>query len=151
MSELTGDEGTGGDPTETKTARRRNRWLLFTVLGTLTAVLLAAVGVVAFYSKTAYDALDNINREPTIMPTGTNRPPTVAPVPGQEHAPINIVLMGSDTRGAERGRSDVLQLLHVSGDRTQVYLMSLPATPGSTSPAAARRRSTPPTRGAGRR
>ncbi|WP_226966376.1 hypothetical protein [Tessaracoccus defluvii] len=85
------------------------------------------------------------------MPTtgSSNRPPTVEPVPGVEHAPLNIVLMGSDTRGDERGRSDVLQLLHISGDRKGVYLMSIPVTRGSTSPAAGRRRSTPPTRGAG--
>ena len=37
-----------------------------------------------------------------------------------------MVLMGSDTRGGERGRSDVLQLLHISGDRQNVFLMSIP-------------------------
>ena len=126
MSELIGDTGNDPGPVEEPTGRRRNRWLLLAVLGTLIAVVLAAVGVVAFYGKSAYDALDNIKREPSIMPTANKRPPSVAPVPGTEHPPMNIVLMGSDTRGAERGRSDVLQLLHISGDRSQVFLMSVP-------------------------
>lgn len=109
--------------------RRRNRWLLFTVLGLVVAVVLGAVGLAGYYAKSAVDALDNINREPTLMPTGPRplpRPSSVAPQPGVVEPPLNIVLMGTDTRGTERGRSDVLQLLHISGDRKHVFLMSIP-------------------------
>ena len=108
--------------------KRRNRRVLFVVLALLVAIVAGGIGLASYYAKSALDALDNITREPTIMPTATstNRPATVEPVPGVEHAPLNFVLMGSDTRGGERGRSDVLQLLHISGDRTGVYLMSIP-------------------------
>ncbi|MBK7820195.1 MAG: LCP family protein [Tessaracoccus sp.] len=104
--------------------KRRNRWLLFTVLGILVALVLGSIGVAAWYGKSAFDALDNISRDPGLMPTG-QRPAPVEPVDAAK-APINMVLMGSDTRGGERGRSDVLQLLHISGDRQNVFLMSIP-------------------------
>lgn len=105
--------------------RRRNRWLLFTVLGLVVALVVGAISIAGYYAKSAVDALDKVNREPTLMPTGP-RPTPVAPQPGVVEPPLNIVLMGTDTRGAERGRSDVLQLLHISGDRKQVFLMSIP-------------------------
>ncbi|WP_158522707.1 LCP family protein [Tessaracoccus aquimaris] len=103
--------------------KRRNRRLLFTVLGVMLAVVLAAVGIVGYYAKSAVDALDNIQRDPSMMPTGP-RPTPVAP--GPKGTPMNIVLMGSDHRGGERGRSDVLQVMHISADRSQVFLMSIP-------------------------
>ncbi len=107
--------------------KRRNRRVLFVVLALLVAIIVGGIGLASYYAKSALDALDNISREPTIMPTDSaNRPATVEPAPGVEHAPLNFVLMGSDTRGDERGRSDVLQLLHISGDRKGVYLMSIP-------------------------
>ena len=111
------------DPRRAKTEKRRNRWLLFSVLGVLVAVLLAGIGIATWYGKSAVDALDNLNRDSNLMPTG-ERPAPVDPVEGK--APLNMVLMGSDTRGGERGRSDVLQLLHISGDRQNVFLMSIP-------------------------
>ena len=111
------------DPRRAKTEKRRNRRLLFSVLGVLVAVLLAGIGIATWYGKSAVDALDNINRDSNLMPTG-ERPAPVDPVEGK--APLNMVLMGSDTRGGERGRSDVLQLLHISGDRQNVFLMSIP-------------------------
>ena len=111
------------DPRRAKTEKRRNRWLLFSVLGVRVAVLLAGIGIATWYGKSAVDALDNINRDSNLMPTG-ERPAPVDPVEGK--APLNMVLMGSDTRGGERGRSDVLQLLHISGDRQNVFLMSIP-------------------------
>jgi LCP family protein required for cell wall assembly len=112
------------DPRRAKRERRRNRWLLFGVLGVLVAVLLGGIGIATWYGKSAVDALDNINRDGNLMPTG-ERPAPVDPVEADK-APLNMVLMGSDTRGGERGRSDVLQLLHISGDRQNVFLMSIP-------------------------
>lgn len=43
-----------------------------------------------------------------------------------DNGSVNIVLMGSDTRGNERGRSDVLQLIHIPSNRSAVYLLSFP-------------------------
>ena len=58
------------DPRRAKTEKRRNRWLLFSVLGVLVAVLLAGIGIATWYGKSAVDALDNINRDSNLMPTG---------------------------------------------------------------------------------
>lgn len=113
-------------PRAGKGEKRRNRWLLFTVFGVLAAVVLGGIFVATWYGRSALQGLDNITREPGLMPTG-QRPEPVAPVEEKsDKPPINMVLMGSDTRGGERGRSDVLQLLHISGDRQNVFLMSIP-------------------------
>ena len=116
-------EGWADAPPRAKHEKRRNRWLLFTVLGVLVAVLIGGIGFASWYGKSALDAMDNIKRDASLTPSG-ERPAPVEPV--ADKAPINMVLMGSDTRGGERGRSDVLQLLHISGDRQNVFLMSIP-------------------------
>ncbi len=125
MTQEQQEQSNSDDTAPTRPEKRRNRWLLFGILGVVVAVVLAAVGVVGFYAKSAVDALDSIKREPSVMPTGS-RPSPVQPTSEAKAAPLNFVLMGSDHRGTERGRSDVLQLLHVSGDRKHVFLMSIP-------------------------
>lgn len=110
---------------EARPKRRRNRRPLLIGLSVLTVLILALVGVAGYYGKSMLDSLDSIKRDPTLMPT-ENRPEPVQPQPGSGAAPINFVLMGSDTLGGERGRSDVLQLLHISGDRKAAFLMSIP-------------------------
>lgn len=119
------DNDDPSEPAPDPRERRRNRRLLVGIVGLLTAIVVALAAVVGYYAKAGVDALDNINRDPSLMPTGA-RPAPVQPSNGVLKPPLNIVLMGSDTRGKERGRSDVLQLLHVSGDRRHVYLMSIP-------------------------
>ena len=63
---------------------------------------------------------------------GTDRPTEVkAKTP---HKPLNILLLGSDTRQGQTGHiggdtpglSDTTILLHISGDRTLAYGVSLP-------------------------
>jgi LCP family protein required for cell wall assembly len=39
---------------------------------------------------------------------------------------MNILLIGSDSRGSDQGRSDSFIVLHISADRKSVYLVSFP-------------------------
>lgn len=112
---------------EHRTKPKKRRRVLLTVIVVLAAALIGALAVAGYYGKSALDALDSIKREPSMTPSeGAKRPEPVATKEGQSEAPLNFVLMGSDSRGDERGRSDVLQVLHVPGDRSGAYLMSIP-------------------------
>lgn len=108
--------------------RMRDRWLLLSLVGFLSLVLILAIAVVGYYGKSAKDALDSVKRDPTIMPTQTtNRPEPVPTKEGASKPPLNFVLMGTDARNPdERGRSDVLMVMHIPGDRDEAYLVSLP-------------------------
>lgn len=97
------------------------RWLLVGLAG----VVVLALAAVALYAVLGIGALNSINRDASMLPTNSDRPTSQAQ-PGVAHAPMNIVLMGSDTRGDERGRSDVLMVAHVNGARDAVYLISFP-------------------------
>ncbi len=121
------DEGLGGllsedeEPRPSREARRAKRrpmrkWLIL-LIGLIT---LLVVGV-GFYVIQALLALTSIDRDETFMPTYENRPPEAPASAG-----MNFVLMGSDSRGADRGRSDTLIVAHLSGDRSKVYLISFP-------------------------
>lgn len=94
-------------------------WLLALVGG----VVVIALVVGGFYVWRVWSTVDQVERSDTLMPTGDDRPPAEAAVPGS----LNVVLMGSDARSDdERGRSDVLMLAHVSPARDQVYIVSFP-------------------------
>lgn len=115
------------DADEQPGQRRRSRRGLIITLSILLAILLGIVGIVVYYVSSANNALNNMVRDPNILaPERSNRPEPVPTKEGSEHAPVNIVLMGSDSRGEDRGRSDVLQLLHIPGERDAAYLLSLP-------------------------
>lgn len=124
------DDGDGHGPGR-KTGARQRRWrdskVFIAAMTFLAIAVLLIVAVVGWYGKATVDGLNSIKREPSLAPTeGASRPAPVPTKEGESDAPINLVLMGSDTRGGERGRSDVLQLLHIPGDRSGSYLMSIP-------------------------
>ena len=103
--------------------RKRNRVAFGVVAGVLGLALLLVAAVIGFYAKSANDAMNQIQREP-MMPQG-DRPP--APTSEKGPAPVNVLIMGTDSRGAgDQGRSDVLIMAHITGDRKAVYLISFP-------------------------
>ncbi|MEO7586861.1 MAG: LCP family protein [Arachnia sp.] len=108
--------------------RLRERWLLLSIVGVLGVALLVAAAFAGYYGKAAKDALDSVQREPTLMPTATtNRPEPIPTKTGESKPPLNFVLMGTDARNPdERGRSDVLMVMHIPGNRGDAYLISLP-------------------------
>lgn len=112
------------DEKHPRSAKRRRPLIIG--LSVVLILLVGIGGVVAFYLISGMKALDQVQRDPGLTPTSTNRPAPVEPQKENEKAPINFVLMGSDSRGTERGRSDVLQLLHVPGSRDAAYLLSIP-------------------------
>lgn len=109
--------------TAERATRKRHPWVW--VIAGLSGVLVLALVGLSFYVISGFNALNKITREPGMMPEGLTRPVPVTPADG-ENAPLNIVLMGSDTRGDERGRSDVLLIAHLNGARDELYLISFP-------------------------
>ena len=78
---------------------------------------------------------------------GTDRPTEVAPSVKANYAPMNILIMGTDTRTGQgpgfgsaadtssgSGHSDTVILLHISGDRTRALGVSLPRDSWVTRP-----------------
>jgi LCP family protein required for cell wall assembly len=67
---------------------------------------------------------------------GEDRPEEVVPQDPNAEKPLNIVLMGSDSRGGDNAdivgdgtagaRSDTTMIMHISSDRTRVEMLSIP-------------------------
>ncbi|WP_369369642.1 LCP family protein [Promicromonospora sp. Populi] len=99
-------------------------------------VLVAAFSLAAAGGAAAVTNLTgNIDTaEMTVL--GSDRPEVVLPEDPNAGTPLNIVLMGSDSRsgandalagGGEMGaRSDTTIVMHISGDRSRVELVSIP-------------------------
>lgn len=123
-----------GDPGEqqsTNPAQRRKRRKFATVFfSVLLVLLLAGGGVFAYYMTRVTRAIDNVNRNSSMMPSDTT--PDGTPRPAEptnstaESQPMTFVLMGSDSRGSDQGRSDSLIVAYLSGDRKDLYLVSFP-------------------------
>jgi LCP family protein required for cell wall assembly len=94
-------------------------------------VAFTGVGVYE-YATSAFDLVHVADVYPILH---TDRPPIVAPADSSKGLPINILLMGSDTRaganadigGANEGmRSDTTMIMHISADRTRIEFVSIP-------------------------
>lgn len=120
--------------------RHRGRKIL---LGFLALVLVLAVagGVGAYTLNSRLD--NNVSRIPDAfakIPASTR--PTKIPVPAGKDEPIDILVGGSDLRSADQTtgkdaskpkaweasgqRTDAIMLIHISGDRKSVDVMSIP-------------------------
>ncbi len=118
--------------TEAERTPHRSHWLRNTliVLGVLAVIVAAVVGTYAFtLSRTFDDRTETIEEA---FPDETSRPPA-AVTEGTDAVSQNILLLGSDTRGAVdedidelRGqRSDAIMVLHIPADRKRAYVMSI--------------------------
>jgi len=104
-------------PSGKKPRRALRTWLI--VLGSLVVALIVAVGALVGWG---IGQLNAVKREPGLLPSGR-----VTVNPGDLISkPLNFLLLGSDSRGADRGRSDVMILVHADADRGKLYLISLP-------------------------
>ncbi|WP_286175842.1 LCP family protein [Arthrobacter sp. NEB 688] len=104
--------------------RRRLRRVL-TVVGVL--VLLVALAVGGFVGYLGWRVSDNVTQA-DLLPTAP--PPTVAsdgtPITIGRDKGTNFLLIGSDSRGADRGRADVIVLVHVPKDPTSIQMVHFP-------------------------
>jgi LCP family protein required for cell wall assembly len=122
--------GAESDPAPARHPVRR----VFVVLGLVMALLVVAGGAGAYLIYR--DLNNNITREDLLNSSvlGTNRPTKVVES-GTDQQPLNILVMGSDTRQGQGGgygndvtgaRSDTTMLVHISADRTRLEVVSIP-------------------------
>ena len=104
------------------------------------ALAYTAGAIVGFAGVGAYEyvtsTFDRMNKEDVTALLGAERPEVpAAPSDASKGLPLNILLMGSDTRaganadigGANEGmRSDTTMILHISADRTRMEFVSIP-------------------------
>ena len=97
----------------------------------IAAVVLLVGGVVGVYAWTLSNTFDSQTvKIPDVFPDEASRPP--APT-GDGATGQNILLLGSDTRGANDGsitdltgqRSDTIMVVHVPANRENIYVMSI--------------------------
>ncbi len=113
-------EQAASEETVTRT-KKRSRRAFAIMAGLLGLVLLVIAGFVVSYLKAANDALNDMHREQMLPQTTRPTSPKTT-----TNDPLNMLIMGSDSRGSDQGRSDVLIMVHIPTDRKQIYLISLP-------------------------
>nr|WP_171784032.1 LCP family protein [Isoptericola halotolerans] len=101
---------------------------------------MVATAVVAFAGVGAATAAvtltGNIQTVDADAALGTDRPEVVAPEDPSAGMPLNILLLGSDSRGGDNAdvvndgvsgaRADTTMVLHIAADRSRIELMSIP-------------------------
>ncbi len=113
-------------PAEPSAPARKRRGVLFFALLILGLVFAGVVGMAAYYAAQLQRSVSQMERRTDVLPAGP-RPPSVTPAPTTTLAPLNIVIIGTDSRGkGDQGRSDSLMVLHISGDRKNAYFISFP-------------------------
>jgi LCP family protein required for cell wall assembly len=112
---------------------RRRALTIRIAVGTIAAMTAATVGVSAY----AYHHLEHNIKTFTLEGVSPSRPAPATPAAPTAQAPINLLLIGSDSRangnvalggGTDVGgaRSDTTILLHISGDRRHAVGVSIP-------------------------
>ena len=94
------------------------------------AVLLVLVGAAGIYAASLSQKFESSETLTEVFPDEKLRP---APVEGEAAVAQNILLLGSDTRGAISGsldsasgnRSDTMMVVHISADRKDIHVMSI--------------------------
>ncbi len=113
--------------------RRRHRARRIVIVGLLVLALLAVGTGAGYFAFLNWRVSNNLTYRELLSDKeilGENRPVQPAPVERPQSAgdARNFLVIGSDTRDpdAERGRSDVIVIMHVSDDRERVDLIHFP-------------------------
>nr|NLI51510.1 LytR family transcriptional regulator [Propionibacterium sp.] len=129
------DEEPGRPP-----APKRRRGPLRLLAGALAVILIAGAGLAGWYLLRANMALNAIPRVDfeTVTPSPSGTDPLVpAPTPVATPEParpavapvetgLNFLLLGTDYSGGGNSRSDSFMVLHVSADRSKIFVISYP-------------------------
>lgn len=118
--------------TEASPKKRRRVWKI--VVGAIVALAVVIVGSAAALGIFAHNVIGNMHTIGDPFEQVSNRP-TPAPTESGKSTPINILIMGSDSRisagdpndweyGAQR--TDALMLMQISADRQHISVMSIP-------------------------
>jgi LCP family protein required for cell wall assembly len=105
-------------------ARQGIRWGRIVIL-TIAVLFATAAVAVGYFGVKLNNSVSSISRDSSLLPTGS-RPPSASPTTNTTYTAMNILLIGSDSRGSDQGRSDTFIVLHISADRKSVYLVSFP-------------------------
>jgi len=119
-----------GPPQKDRSHRRNTRLAVGIVSGLVILLAVAIVAGTSYLATVSKSVSDNLQRGEE-LPLEYPTDPTEAPRPTRpstKNPATNYVLMGSDslTGDASQGRSDVLMILHVAGDRKSAALISFP-------------------------
>ncbi|MEV0953066.1 LCP family protein [Promicromonospora sp. NPDC050249] len=103
---------------------------------TVAMVLVAAVSLATAGGVAAMTQLTGNIETAQMTVLGPDRPKVVLPKDPNAGTPMNIVIMGSDSRGGENrdlaggedagARSDTTVVMHISGDRSRIEMISIP-------------------------
>lgn len=135
---MTLPDGTSGYSSEATTSeppRRKKSHKARNVLLVVAALVVVAVVVAGGYLWNLSNTFDSQSQKiESAFPAETSRPQK-AEAPAGQKAPMNILLTGSDSRGATSldavdgvatdQRADTLMLVHIPADRKNVYAMSI--------------------------
>ncbi len=92
-------------------------WL---VLGAIVLIVVGLVGAYGLYLNHTVSA--NVKHADLMPPVSVKAPPRQV----SAKKSINMLMIGSDSRGSDQGRSDVIILAHISDDRSRVDLIHFP-------------------------
>ncbi|WP_109471735.1 LCP family protein [Ornithinimicrobium cavernae] len=130
-------EGAGVDEEEAATRpRRKRRGVRIAVVSLVTVALLAIAAVAGYVAFLNWRVSNNVTHaqlmplpESPIRGEDSEVTPTPPPErPEEAGDALNILVVGSDSRdlSSDRGRSDVMVLMHISDERDRVDLIHFP-------------------------
>ena len=100
------------------------RWGRIVII-TMAVLFASAAAAAGYFGVKLNNSVSSISRDSSLLPTGS-RPPSASTTTNSTYSAMNILLIGSDSRGTDQGRSDTFIVLHISADRKNVYLVSFP-------------------------
>ena len=101
----------------------RRRRALRIVAWTVGVLVIVGIGLVAAFGLYLNHTVEANVKHADLLPTAGAPAPTKSAAAKNS---INMLMIGSDSRGTDQGRSDVIILAHISDDRKRVDLIHFP-------------------------